>query len=103
MYSASPSGAVANPLAGGGHDRLTSFDVDDTAFVLDAKRAPKHDGDFLERWALTGLTPPLGDTMRATLTEAWPEFTRPAYSSIRLGGVPAACTMAGASISLGMP
>ena len=40
--------------------------------------------------------------MRATLIDACPEFTRPAYSSIRLGGVPAAWTRVGASIDLGI-
>jgi hypothetical protein len=33
--------------------------------------------------------------MRATLIYEWPEFTRPAYSSMRFGGVPAAWTMVG--------
>jgi hypothetical protein len=33
--------------------------------------------------------------MRATLTEECPEFTRPVYSSMRLGGVPAAWTIVG--------
>src|SRR5262249_46592730 len=32
----------------------------------------------------------------------WPELTRPAYSSIRFGGVPAASIRVGLSISVGM-
>jgi hypothetical protein len=40
--------------------------------------------------------------MRATLTDECPELTRPVYSSMRFGGVPAACTMVGASINFGM-
>jgi hypothetical protein len=40
--------------------------------------------------------------MRATLVLVWPEFTRPAYSSIVLGVLPAAWMMVGFSISLGM-
>src|SRR5918912_308930 len=40
--------------------------------------------------------------MRATLTPVWPEFTRPANSSMRFGFVPAAETTAGAAIRRGM-
>ena len=42
------------------------------------------------------------DTMRATLTWASPEFTRPAYSSIRLGLVPTAWATVGAGMSVGI-
>src|SRR6185436_17061966 len=45
---------------------------------------------------------PVGDVMRATLTCAWPEFTRPANSSMRFGLVPAAATTAGAAIRRGI-
>lgn len=40
--------------------------------------------------------------MRATLTAACPEFARPANSSIRFDGTPAAGTTVGVSISRGM-
>ena len=52
------------------------------------------------RWP--GSSHPLGDCMRATLTAASPEFTRPTYSSMRLGRLPAAAITVGASISFGM-
>jgi hypothetical protein len=52
------------------------------------------------RWP--GSTHPSGERIRATLTDAWPEFTRPAYSSIRFGLFPAAWITDGASISLGI-
>jgi hypothetical protein len=40
--------------------------------------------------------------MRATLTAVCPLFTRPAYSSMRLGLLPAASITAGVAMSLGM-
>jgi hypothetical protein len=40
--------------------------------------------------------------MRATLTLAWPEFTRPAYSSIRLGLFPAAAITVGCGMRVGI-
>jgi hypothetical protein len=40
--------------------------------------------------------------MRATLTRLCPELTRPAYSSIRFGLLPAAWTTAGRSMSRGI-
>jgi hypothetical protein len=49
-----------------------------------------------------GSTQPAGDFIRATLTVACPELTRPAYSSIRLGLFPAAAITVGRSISVGM-
>ena len=52
------------------------------------------------RWP--GSSQPDGDVIRATLTAAWPEFTRPANSSIFFGLVPAAATTAGAAMSFGM-
>jgi hypothetical protein len=51
------------------------------------------------RWP--GSSHPAGDVMRATLTLAWPELTRPAYSSILFGLVPAAATIVGAAMSFG--
>src|SRR6476646_8100635 len=39
--------------------------------------------------------------MRATLTDAWPELTRPAYSSIVFGLLPAAAMTVGRGISVG--
>src|SRR6186997_1956218 len=53
------------------------------------------------RWP--GSTQPAGDVMRATLTDEWPEFTRPAYSSIFLGMLPAAAMTVGAGINEGIP
>ena len=52
--------AVANPLAGGGDDRLAGAHLHDATFVLDAERAAEHDGDLLEFRALSGLLPALG-------------------------------------------
>src|SRR5579864_529213 len=52
------------------------------------------------RWP--GSRQPAGDTIRATLRFKWPEFTRPAYSSIRFGGVPAALITEGAAMTVGM-
>jgi len=46
-----------------------------------------------------GSTQPSGDTMRATLTRSCPELTRPAYSSMRFGLLPAAWMTEGAGIS----
>ena len=40
--------------------------------------------------------------MRAMLKALWPELTRPTYSSIRFGGVPAGGTTVGAEMSLGI-
>jgi hypothetical protein len=40
--------------------------------------------------------------LRVTLTPVCPEFTRPAYSSIRLGLVPTAATTVGCAIKVGM-
>src|SRR4051812_26048856 len=40
--------------------------------------------------------------MRATLIFAWPEFTRPANSSIRFGLLPAALITVGCAISVGI-
>jgi hypothetical protein len=40
--------------------------------------------------------------MCATLTDASPVFTRPTYSSMRFGGVPAAVTVVGAATSFGI-
>ena len=53
-------GAVADPLAGGGHDGLARVDVDDAGRVLDAEEAAKHDGNLLEFRALTRLLPSRG-------------------------------------------
>src|SRR5829696_5405065 len=52
------------------------------------------------RWP--GSTQPDGERMWATLTRSSPVFTRPAYSSISFGLVPAASTRLGVSISCGM-
>src|SRR3954451_10399593 len=52
------------------------------------------------RWP--GSTQPAGERMCATLTRSSPLFTRPAYSSMSLGLVPAASTRDGASINSGM-
>src|SRR4051794_21946877 len=52
------------------------------------------------RWP--GSTQPAGDRMCATLRRVSPLFTRPAYSSMSLGLVPAASTRDGASINSGM-
>src|SRR6185295_17115492 len=52
------------------------------------------------RWP--GSAQPDGDVIRATLTPACPELTRPAYSSIFFGLVPAAATIVGAAMSFGM-
>ena len=51
--------AVANPLAGRGHDGLSRMDVGDATFVFDANHAAQHDGDFFELWPLAGLQPSL--------------------------------------------
>src|SRR5262249_28912544 len=45
---------------------------------------------------------PSGDTILATLTASCPEFTRPAYSSMRFGLLPAAAITVGFSIKVGM-
>src|SRR5215208_8330159 len=50
-----------------------------------------------------GSTQPEGERMWATLTRSSPVFTRPAYSSMSFGLVPAASTRLGLSISCGMP
>ena len=52
------------------------------------------------RWP--GSSHPSGDCIRATLTPAWPEFTRPAYSSMRLGLLPAGAMTVGCGIKVGM-
>jgi hypothetical protein len=52
------------------------------------------------RWP--GSCHPDGEVIRATLTSACPELTRPANSSMRFGLVPAAATTAGADIKRGM-
>jgi hypothetical protein len=49
-----------------------------------------------------GSCQPDGDVILAMLTCAWPEFTRPANSSIFFGVVPAAATTAGAAMSFGI-
>ena len=49
-----------------------------------------------------GSTQPAGLTMRATLTALVFERTRPMYSSMRLGLLPAASTTAGSRMSVGM-
>jgi hypothetical protein len=45
-----------------------------------------------------GSCQPPGLTVRATLSAALPVFRRPAYSAIRLGGLPAAVIIVGVSI-----
>src|SRR5688500_18993925 len=52
------------------------------------------------RWP--GSTHPSGDTMRATLTPACPEFTRPANSWICFGLLPAAWITVGFWMSVGI-
>jgi hypothetical protein len=52
------------------------------------------------RWP--GSRQPAGDTMRATLTAASPEFTRPANSSICFGLLPAAAIAVGLEINFGI-
>ena len=73
-----------------------------SALVLDAQHPAQHDGHLLELRTLPDSRHPDGEIMRATLTFACPEFTRPAYSSICLGLFPAAATMVGEAMSFGM-
>src|SRR5690606_16130780 len=49
-----------------------------------------------------GSTQPSGERMWATLTASWPLFTRPTYSAICLGLLPAAWMMVGFSMSCGI-
>jgi hypothetical protein len=70
--------------------------------VFDAQRAFQHDRDFLELRPLPGLFPAAGEIIRATLTAACPEFTRPANSWICFGFVPTQSITVGFSISFGM-
>ena len=49
-----------------------------------------------------GSCQPAGDCIRAMLSASSPLFTRPTYSSMRFGLLPAASTIAGASMWIGM-
>jgi len=93
--------AVAHPLPGTGDDRLSSPHVQDTVTRFYSEKAAEDHRHFLEFRPLPRFSQPAGEVMRATLSESWPELTRPTNSSIRFGLFPAATTMDGASISLG--
>ena len=93
---------VANPLTRTGHDCLTSTHIEHRAFTLDSQHPAQNDRDFLELRALPGFLHPPGDVIRAMLTSECPELTRPAYSSMRFGLLPAGWMIDGACISLGI-
>jgi len=71
-----------------------------------ARPHPQHplqdDGVLVELGVWPGSTHPPGLRMRATLTPAVWELTRPTYSSISLGLLPAAWMTVGCGISVGM-
>ena len=70
--------------------------------MLDVQRAVEDERVLVEVGPLAGSTQPDGERMWATLTRLSPVLTRPAYSSISFGLVPAASTRLGPSISCGM-
>ena len=90
VFGAAVRRAVANPLARRRDDGLSGVDVDHT--VLVSTRTVPFSTTVISSncGRCPGSFHPGGETMRATLTAEWPELTRPVYSSIRFGGVPAA-------------
>jgi len=93
--------AIANSFAWQGNDGLARANFVYPAGQFDAHHPALDDRDFLKLGLLRRLLP-AGETMRAMLTFSWPVVTRPTNSSIRLGLLPAAVTMLGLAMSLGM-
>jgi hypothetical protein len=71
--------------------------------VLHAQRPAQDEGVLGELRALPGSDQPTGLRMCAIETPASPEFTRPTYSSMVLGGSPAAVTRLAFGMRRGTP
>ena len=70
--------------------------------VLDSQQSLQHDGEFVELGVWPGSSHPWGLRMWATLAAEVLELTRPMYSSMSLGLLPAAVMRVGCGISVGM-
>ena len=94
--------AVAHPFAGRSHHRLPRAHIRASRLRYSTRNMPrKTTVTSSNSGRCPGSTQPSGETMRATLTFACSELTRPTNSSICFGLLPAAATTVGAAMSLG--
>ena len=94
--------AIADPLSFARDHRLARNDVDITFFCGDFERPCEDQRIFVEFRSLAGLFPACGLFMRATLASMVWEFTRPIYSLMIFGLLPAASIIEGVGISVTM-
>jgi len=93
--------AVADPFARRGDDRLPG--TSRTPASCSTRTMPRSTTVISSNAGrCPGSSQPDGEVIRAMLTSAWPELTRPANSSIFFGLVPAAATTAGAAMRRGI-
>jgi hypothetical protein len=84
------------------HHRLSGVYFHRTSFRFNAKRAFQHHSELIERGRLTRLDSSPRLRMWATLAASSPESTRPTYSSINLGLLPATSTRVEVSNNFGI-
>ena len=94
--------AVWHPFAGVGDDRLSGLHVVRASFVSHAQRALEYDVNSSNSGVWPGSTQPPGLSMCAMLSRDSPVFTRPMYSSMIFGLLPAAVMRVGVEISVGI-
>jgi len=91
-----------NPLAFVGDDGLPGGDVEGSRLVLDSQYAFEDDRDSSNSGFWPGSCHPCGLRMWATLSADVFELTRPMYSSMSLGLLPAAVIRVAWGMNVGM-
>jgi hypothetical protein len=81
---------------------LTSLNIEAAALVLDPECPSKDQGIFIELRGLGGLDPASGASHVGDADGVLPVLTRPTYSSMSFGLLPAAVIRVGFSIRVGI-